>query len=64
MISDGIVYFMFLAKALETLIEYSNMFNYKDKHFYLFAKTGFTKGCIEKAAEMGNVTPIGFNEMI
>ena len=50
--------------VLETLIERSEMFNYKQKHFYLFAKTGFTKGCIEKAAEMGNVTLVEFDEMI
>ena len=49
--------------VLETLIERSEMFNYKQKHFYLFAKTGFTKGCIEKAAEMGNVTLVAYNEI-
>lgn len=50
--------------VLETLIERSEMFNYKQKHFYLFAKTGFTKGCIDKANEMGNVTLVEFDEMI
>ena len=50
--------------VLETLIERSEMFNYKQKHFYLFAKTGFTKGCIEKANEMGNVTLICFEEIV
>ncbi len=50
--------------VLETLIERSEMFNYKQKNFYLFAKTGFTKGCIEKANEMGNVTLVEFDEMI
>lgn len=51
-------------KVLETLIERSEMFNYKQKHFYLFAKTGFTKGCIEKATEMGNVTLVEFDEIV
>lgn len=50
--------------VLETLVERSNLFNYKKKHFYLFAKTGFTKGCIDKAAEMGNVTLVSYDEML
>ncbi len=51
-------------KVLETLIERSEMFNYKQKHFYLFAKTGFTKGCIEKANEIGNVTLVCYDEIV
>ena len=50
--------------VLETLVERSSLFNYKKKHFYLFAKTGFTKGCVDKAAEMGNVTLIEYDEML
>lgn len=50
--------------VLETLVERSNLFNYKKKHFYLFAKTGFTKGCTDKAAEMGNVTLVSYDEML
>ena len=50
--------------VLETLIERSNLFNYKKKHFYLFAKTGFTKGCMDKAAEMGNVTLVSYDKML
>lgn len=50
--------------VLETLVERSNLFNYKKKHFYLFAKTGFTKGCIDKAVEMGNVTLVTYDEMV
>lgn len=46
--------------VLETLSERSTLFNYKKKHFYLFAKTGFTKGCIDKAAEMGNVSLVAY----
>jgi len=33
---------------LETLIERSKIFKYKKTHFFLFSKSGFTKGCIEK----------------
>lgn len=50
--------------VLETLIERSNLFNYKKKHFYLFAKNGFTKGCIDKAAEMGNVTLVSYEQIL
>ena len=50
--------------VLETLVERSNLFPYKDKHFYLFAKSGFTKGCIDKAAELGNVTLVTYDEML
>lgn len=41
---------------LETLVKRSERFSYKKVHFYLFAKSGFTKGCIDRANEMGNVT--------
>lgn len=50
--------------VLETLAERSNLFNYKKKHFYIFAKTGFTTGCIDRAAEMGNVTLVTYEEML
>lgn len=49
---------------LEKLIERSNLFHYKNKYFYLFAKTGFTKGCINKAEEMGNVKLVVYDEML
>lgn len=46
--------------VLEKLVERSELFNYKTKHFYLFAKNGFTKGCIDKAEELGNVTLVSY----
>jgi hypothetical protein len=49
--------------VLETLVERSTSFHYKKKHFYLFAKNGFTKGCIDKAAEMSNVTLITYEDI-
>ncbi len=49
---------------LETLLERSKLFPYKNKYFYLFAKNGFTKGCMEKAAEMGNVTLVTYQDML
>ena len=52
------------ANVLENLIEKSQLFHYKNKHYYLFAKNGFTKGCVEKANEMGNVTLVKYEDMI
>ncbi len=50
--------------VLETLIERSKLFKYKNAHFFLFSKSGFTKGCTEKAKELGNVTLVNYNEML
>lgn len=50
--------------VLETLVERSTLFHYKKKHFYLFAKNGFTKGCIDKATEMGNVMLVTYEDML
>ena len=50
--------------VLETLVKRSNLFSYKTKHYYLFSKSGFTKGCIDKTNEMGNVVLVSYREMI
>ena len=50
--------------VLETLIERSNLFAYQKKHFFLFSKVGFTKGCIEKAILLGNVILKAYIDMI
>lgn len=50
--------------VLESLIEKSELFHHQNKHYYLFAKTGFTKGCIDKADEMGNVTLVSYDNML
>ena len=50
--------------VLETLVKRSNLFSYKTKHYYLFSKSGFTKGCIDKANEMGNVSLVDFSDII
>ncbi len=49
---------------LETLVNRSEMFNYKTKHFYLFSKSGFTKGCKDKANDMGNVTLVEYTDIV
>ena len=50
--------------VLETLIKRSRIFSYKNMHFYLFSKSGFTKGCIDKAEEMGNVNLVSYGEIV
>ena len=50
--------------VLETLEDRSCLFHFKEKHLYLFAKCGFTKGCIDKAVEMGNVILVSFTDMM
>ena len=49
--------------VLETLKERSKLFSYKNTYLYLFSKSGFTKGCIDKANEMGNVTLVSYEDM-
>lgn len=50
--------------VLETLAKRSKLFSYTNVHYYLFSKSGFTKGCIEKAEEMGNVCLISYGEIV
>jgi len=50
--------------VLDTLISRSMLFQYTNIHLYLFSKTGFTKGCIDKANKMGNVKLVTFDDMI
>lgn len=51
-------------EVLETLVERSKLFNYPNKHYYLFAKNDFTSNCIKKAEEMGNVTLVRYADML
>ena len=50
--------------VLETLVKRSELFAYKKIHLFLFAKSGFTKGCIEKAKELGNVTLVTYADIL
>lgn len=50
--------------VLETLIDRSGLFHYSKVHFFLFSKCGFTKGCMEKAEEMGNVTLVSYADIM
>ncbi len=50
--------------VLETLVEKSTLFHQTATQYYLFAKTGFTKGCVERASELKNVTLVDFEAMM
>ena len=50
--------------VLETLVERSSLFHFKRTHFYLFSKSGFTKGCIDRAAELGNVSLVSYGDVL
>lgn len=51
------------SSVLETLLMRSEMFSYSKKHFFLFAKRGFTKGCFEQANKLGNVSLVQLEDM-
>lgn len=50
--------------VLDTLVERSQLFLYKKNYFYLFSRSGFTKGCMEAAEKLGNVELIRFDEIV
>ena len=50
--------------VLETLVKRSRLFSYKNTHLYLFSKSGFTKGCIDEAKKMGNVTLVNYEDVV
>lgn len=50
--------------VLETLVKRSRLFHYTEVQLYLFAKTGFTKGCIDRANEMGNVELVTYGDIL
>lgn len=50
--------------VLETLVQRSQLFSYSEVHLYLFAKTGFTDGCIEFAEKLNNVTLVIYEDLL
>ena len=50
--------------TLETLARRSGIFHYGKVQLYLFAKNGFTKGCMETADKMGNVTLVQYKNIL
>jgi AAA+ ATPase superfamily predicted ATPase len=51
------------ASVLETLRERSTLFHHRRKHYYLFAKTGFTADVQTEARRSGDVTLVRFEEV-
>ena len=39
--------------VLETLVHRSHLFQHSKVYCFLFSKSGFTKGCMERATELG-----------
>ncbi|WP_367182227.1 DUF234 domain-containing protein [uncultured Cloacibacillus sp.] len=52
------------ADVLETLTERSRIFRYETEHLFIFAKKGFTQGCIEKASARGRVSLVTYSEIL
>ncbi len=50
--------------VLELLIKRSKLFHYKTTYLYLFAKNGFTNGCMELANKLGNVTLVSYTDIV
>ena len=50
--------------VLEMLSERSQLFHYGKSQLYLFAKRGFTKGCMDMADEMGNVALVTYGDIL
>lgn len=40
------------------------MFHYHKIQLYLFAKNGFTKGCVDAAEKMGNVMLVSYKDIL
>ncbi len=51
-------------EVLDTLILKSELFPHKNKFYYLFSKSGVTKGCEEKAKKLGNVLLVNFKNIM
>lgn len=50
--------------VLNTLVQRSRLFPYSRTQLYLFSKSGFTKGCVEKAMSLSNVTLISYDDIL
>ena len=49
---------------LDMLVYRSQLFSYKNTRLYLFSKSGFTQGCIDKAQALPNVTLVTYDNII
>lgn len=52
------------AKILDKLDDLSRrLFHYQNRHLYIFSKSGFTDGCVERAKSFPSVHLVSFEEM-
>jgi AAA+ ATPase superfamily predicted ATPase len=49
--------------VLDALMEKSEIFRYASKHYFLFAKSGFSQGVRSQASALGNVTLVSLGDM-
>ncbi|MGN0650362.1 MAG: ATP-binding protein [Oscillospiraceae bacterium] len=50
--------------VLDTLVSRSRLFKYDNVRLYLFSKSGFTKGCMDKAKALGNVETVTYSDIL
>lgn len=50
--------------VLETLAKRGQLFHYGKIYMVLFAKRGFTKGCVDMANRMGNVMLVSYDDLV
>jgi len=50
------------ADVIDKLIERSELFSYREKHYYLFAKTGFTDDVMARADSAENITLVSYKD--
>ncbi|MCL2602993.1 MAG: ATP-binding protein [Defluviitaleaceae bacterium] len=49
--------------VIETLVERSGLFHYGNKHYFIFAKTGFTDAAIKRADAAANIMLIPYRDI-
>jgi len=50
--------------VLDTLIQRSELFPFSRKHFYIFAKNGFSSACMKRAKALSHVTLVNYLDML
>ena len=50
--------------VLKTLVKRSQLFHYDNVHLYLFAKSGFTKSCVEMAEDRKDLALVSYQEIL
>ena len=48
---------------LESLLKKGEMFDHKEKYYYVFSKKGFTSKCIEKSKKLDKIRLVCFKDI-